>query len=480
MNEKPIIVWLRRDLRIEDNPALHAAGNSGKPVIPAFVFDENESFALGSASRWWLHKSLAALGETLEQIGARLIFRKGQSAEAIQSLVVETDADTVFWNRRYAPAQVETDKALMTNLKDSGLTVKSFNGSLLREPWEIKTGSGGHYKVFTPFWRTLQDAGPARKKAWPKIRTIKGPAKHPKSDILDELKLLPRNPDWAGQFTNTWTPGESGAHLRLENFLDGLVDNYTEERNRPDLESTSRLSPHLAFGEIGPLQIWHAVNNKTQAAGIPRSQATKFLSELAWREFSHILLFHYENLHSEPLRQEFSEFPWRAGQDQLLAWQKGNTGYPIIDAGMRQLWQTGWMHNRVRMVVASFLVKHLLIPWQDGARWFWDTLVDADPANNSASWQWVAGCGADAAPYFRIFNPITQGEKFDPNGEYTRHYVSEIAALPDKYLQKPWEAPAEVLKKSGIVLGKTYPKPLVDHTKARMRALKAYDSIKKN
>ena len=480
MSEKPIIVWLRRDLRIEDNPALHAARETGKPLIPAYVFDENEDFALGGASLWWLHHSLASLGASLEEAGARLILRKGDSAKTLQSLIKDSSANAVHWNRRYTPAQVEADKALMADLKDSGIEVKSFNGSLLREPWEIKTGSGGHYKVFSPFWRALQSEGPARPETLPKMRKIEGPSRHPKSDKLEHWDLLPTNPNWATGIAETWTPGESGAHKNLREFLDGPIDNYSDDRNRPDFESTSRLSPHLAFGEIGPLQIWHATQAKIESGDIPQKQAAKFLSEVAWREFSYVLLFHYENLRSEPLRSEFADFPWDQDDDQLTAWQKGQTGYPIVDAGMRQLWQTGWMHNRVRMIVASFLIKHLLIPWQEGEQWFWDTLVDADPANNSASWQWVAGCGADAAPYFRIFNPITQGEKFDPKGDYTREFVPEIAALPDKYLQKPWEAPDEVLENAGVTLGKTYPKPLVDHSKARKRALEGYEAIKKS
>ncbi len=478
MKERPALVWFRQDLRVSDNPALAAAVKSGAPVIPVFVLDENIPHAPGAAARWWLHYSLKSLAENLRTTGLNLLLRQGDAATVIADLVRETNAAYVFWNRRYHQAHIEIDKALKKSLGDGGVMVETFNGSLLREPWELKTGSGGDYKVFTPFWKALKQAGPARAAIEARPRKIVAPNTFPKSDTLKDWRLRPSKPDWAEAFETIWAPGESGAQERLKNFLAGAIGDYKEGRDRPDKEYTSRLSPHLAFGEISPLQIWIATQEKMEKHEISDSGGAKFLSEVAWREFSYSLLFHNETLPEKPLREEFAAYPWRDDRKGVKAWRTGRTGYPIVDAGMRQLWRTGWMHNRVRMIVASFLIKDLLIPWQEGEAWFWDTLVDADLANNSASWQWVAGCGADASPYFRIFNPVTQGEKFDPEGYYVREFVPELKDIPAKYIHAPWKAPGDILEQAGVKLGDTYPEPIVDHGFARERALEGYKKIR--
>ena len=476
----PALVWFRNDLRVEDNPALHAARQSGAPVIPVYILDDGAPYAPGGAARWWLHHSLAALSAQLSGLGAPLVLRRGDSEDCLKKLAGETGAGSVFWNRRYHAAHIETDRRLKSDLGATGLRVESFNGALLREPWEVKTGSGGHYKVYSPFWRALRSMGPARPDAPPTPRRLSGANTAPASDALADWALTPENPDWAAEFGDVWTPGAKGALKRLKDFLKGPVDQYADGRNRPDWEFTSRLSPHLAFGEIGPAQVWCETRAAMDRGAVSEAGAEKFLSEIAWREFSYNLLFHHSDLPDKPLRREFANYPWRDDKAGLRAWRKGETGYPIVDAGMRQLWRTGWMHNRVRMIVASFLVKDLLIPWREGEAWFRDTLVDADLANNAASWQWVAGCGADAAPYFRIFNPVSQGEKFDPNGDYVRAFVPEIAKLPKKHVHAPWTAPEGILRECGVTLGKSYPNPVVNHAEARRRALEGYDRIRKS
>ncbi|MEM8771026.1 MAG: deoxyribodipyrimidine photo-lyase [Pseudomonadota bacterium] len=478
MKEKNSLVWFRHDLRIEDNPALYCAREHGAPVICLYVDDPDLPHAPGAASKWWLHHSLKSLTDDLEKAGSWLILRRGEASSVVKSIVEENNVGSVFWNRRYFPSHTEIDKSLKKELQDQGVEVKTFNGNLLREPWELETGSGGHYRVYSPFWRSLQKARPARTDPLPRIRKIEGPEKLPDSDALDDWELLPTKPNWADEIEESWTPGEQGARDRLNAFLRGPVEDYADGRNRPDCEYTSRLSPHLAFGEISPVSIWAETMSRIEKGDVNEKPAYKFLSEIAWREFSYNLLFHHGELPEKPLREEFANYPWRDDQEGFKAWTKGLTGYPIVDAGMRQLWRTGWMHNRVRMIAASFLIKDLLIPWQEGEAWFWDTLVDADIANNSASWQWVAGCGADAAPYFRIFNPVTQGEKFDPDGDYVREFVPEIAALPAKHIHAPWKAPEDVLETANITLGKTYPKPIIDHGEARKRALEGYEQIK--
>tara|TARA_R110002012_G_scaffold19107_1_gene69311 strand:- start:1739 stop:3193 length:1455 start_codon:yes stop_codon:yes gene_type:complete len=473
----PAIVWFREDLRLSDNPALHAAVSSGRPLVLLYILDEQTKGLrpLGGASKWWLDKSLRALAADIKQAGAQLTLRSGQSADVLDTVIEETGAETIFWNRRYDQPERDLDAAIKEDLTQRGLDVSSHNARLLNEPWQVETNAGGYYKVFTPYWRAARNNFVARD-TYGRHKTLSGP-KH-ESESLDDWGLHPSNPDWSTGFDD-WTPGEDGAIARLTDFLDGPINGYKEDRNRPDLDmSTSGLSPHLRFGEIGPLQIWRAVHAGMEAGTIPEKDGHTFLSEIGWREFSHTLLFYNPALASENYNDSFEFMPWRKDKNAFDAWTKGQTGYPMVDAGMRQLWQTGWMHNRVRMIVASFLTKHLLLPWQDGEAWFWDTLVDADPANNAASWQWTAGSGADAAPYFRVFNPISQGSKFDETGAYVRRFCPELKDLPDKYLYAPWEANEEILNKAGIQLGKTYPKPIVDHSGARQRALDAYDTLK--
>ncbi|MCC6794799.1 MAG: deoxyribodipyrimidine photo-lyase [Candidatus Hydrogenedentes bacterium] len=474
------IVWIRLDLRLEDNPALHAAVQRGAPVVPLYIWspkDEGE-WAPGGASKYWLHQSLAALTASLESRGATLVIRTAPSAiDALTDVINETGADAVYWNRRYEPAIVKRDTAIKSELTKHGIAVESFNSALMFEPWEIKNKQGSPFQVFTPFWKTCLNM-PTVSTPLPAPKQITPLTKPVKSQSLASLELEPRI-DWAKGIRETWTPGEAGAHDQLTRFFDTIAA-YPEDRDRPDCIGTSRLSPHLHFGEIGPRQIWHAARQHGALAttpGVARGEE-KFLTEVGWREFAHHLLFHFPHTAGKPLRQNFEKFPWLRNKSHLRAWQKGLTGYPIVDAGMRELWHTGWMHNRVRMIVASFFTKDLLIPWQEGAKWFWDTLVDADLASNTLGWQWTAGCGADAAPYFRIFNPTSQGIKFDPNGDYVRTWVSELSRLDAKWIHDPSNAPEDVLRAADVVLGKTYPKPIVDHGEARVRALEAFAAIK--
>lgn len=480
-HDGPAIVWFRNDLRLSDNPALHAACESGAPVLAIYVFDEVSDGirALGGASHWWLHHSLKSFSADLkDKLGIELILRRGPAKDVISDLVDETKAASIVWNRRYGSAEIEIDSQLKADFTDRGLDACSFQGNLLHEPAKVQTKSGGPYRVYTPFWKALADELPGRKPFdTPKKPKIFG--KSLSSDSLDDWKLLPIKPDWSGGIAEAWEVGEEAAMERAKDFIKGNIEDYADARNLPGIEGTSRLSPHLRWGEISPYQIWALVQAET--GGRRNSSVETYLKEIVWREFSYHLLYHFPDLGEENHQKKFDDFPWRNASKnsaELDAWQRGQTGYPIVDAGMRQLYETGWMHNRVRMIVGSFLVKHLLLDWRHGENWFWDTLVDSDPASNSASWQWVAGSGADAAPYFRVFNPITQGEKFDSDGDYVRHWVPEIAKLPNKYLNKPWEAPRDVLAKAGVKLGETYPKPLVDHKAARERALDAFASLK--
>ncbi|WP_309029523.1 cryptochrome/photolyase family protein [Pelagicoccus enzymogenes] len=466
--QKPVILWFRRDLRLADNPALQRAVESGQPVLPVYILDDGGegSWPDGGASKWWLHHSLASLAEDLEGVGSRLLLRRGATRDALLELCRETGADGVFWNRRFEPAIVARDTEIKKSLAEAGVMVRSFNGSLLQSPLSVENKSGSPFKVFTPFWKHIQNL--STRDPLEKPPSLAAPKSWPASESLGSCKLLPKR-DWADGFEKEWTPGERGAVEALEGFADGPVNHYAGKRDTPSVRGVSKLSPHLHFGELSPNQVWHRMD---------REKHEPYLRQIAWREFAHHLMFHFSDTPEKPLRPEFASFPWKKDASLLRAWQKGMTGYPIVDAGMRELWKTGWMHNRVRMIASSFLVKHLLQPWQAGADWFWDTLVDADLANNTMGWQWVAGCGADAAPYFRIFNPITQGERFDGEGAYTRKWVPEIADLPDKYLFKPWEAPGELLEKAGIELGNTYPWPIVEHAKARQAALDAYAAMK--
>ena len=465
----PVIVWFRRNLRFADNAALTAATESKQPVIPLYVLTDEDT---GGASRWWLHHSLASLDRELRRLGSGLVIRSGAAPDVLEELVEETGANAVFFSRRYEPASRAEETALEEALEPSA-EIHAFDDSLLHHPEVVKTQAGTPFRVFTPFWKAASSLGePPPAAASPDSLELAPDL--PDSESLDELALLPRQPDWAQGLRDTWQPGEPGALNRLDE-LEAVVRDYAERRDRPDLDATSRLSAHLHFGEISVRQVWHAVRG-FEARLRASKGAESLLRQLYWRDFSTYLLYHLPKLPSEPLREEFNAFPWSDDEDLLRAWQKGQTGYPIVDAGMRQLWETGWMHNRVRMIVASFLVKDLLIPWQQGADWFLDTLVDADLANNSASWQWVAGCGTDAAPYFRIFNPVLQGKKFDPDGNYVRHWVPEIAGLPDAVIHEPWKAKA--LDAAGIRLGEDYPEPIVDHGAARDEALAAYQAIR--
>ncbi|MBA5776441.1 deoxyribodipyrimidine photo-lyase [Stappia sp. F7233] len=470
---RPTIIWFRNDLRLADNPALARAASSRRPLIALHVLDD---CYLGGATRWWLHHSLAKLGERLAGHGVPLILRRGPAREEVISLALETRAANVFWNRRYDPHGIAADSDLKEKLRAAGLVVESFNSNLITEPWEVKTSSGGPFRVFTPFWKALRaHYVPAKPISEPS--TLEGSTASIPSLRLEDMDLLPRKPDWANGLRGTWCPGEAGARDRLQRFLADGFAQYADCRDFPAAGATSMLSPHLRFGEISPRRIWHAASLAAARRDIPEGNLDKFLSELAWREFSYHLLFHNPDLPRENFQRKFDAFPWANNEAAFRAWTKGRTGYPIVDAGMRELWQTGTMHNRVRMIAASFLIKHLLVDWRKGAEWFRDTLVDADIASNSASWQWVAGSGADAAPYFRIFNPVLQGEKFDPDGSYTRRFVPELAGLPDRYLFRPFEAPESVLAKAGVTLGKTYPSPIVDHGLARDRALQAFQTL---
>ena len=472
-----VIVWFRRDLRLADNPALRAAAESGRTVIPLYVLDETpEVRAPGAAAVWWLDKSLRSLAKDLEAQGSRLILRRGIAADILADLCETTGAGSAVWNRLYDGGAVGRDTVLKQSLKASGVAVESFNAGLLSEPWMLKTRTGEPYKVFTPYLKALRGSvcdvtlyrAPDR---------LAPPSHWPASDALDDWALHPTHPDWSRGFDD-WTPGEAGAHERLHAFLDDELADYAHARDAPASEGSSRLSPHLHWGEIGPRQVWCAVEAAAHRRHGLQSAADKFLAELAWREFNHEILFHHPNLATANYKPAFDRFPWAAGHRGLAAWKRGQTGYPMVDAGMRQLWTTGFMHNRVRMIAASFLIKHLLIDWRIGERWFWDTLVDADEANNPANWQWVAGSGADASPFFRIFSPMGQGERFDSDGAYVRRWVPELATLDARYIHAPWIAPESALEEAGVRLGDNYPRPIVDHQVARERALEALKSLK--
>ena len=446
-SEAPSLLWFRQDLRLAANPSLAAALARRGPVVPVFIWapEEEGAWPPGAASRWWLHQSLIALSADLEGRGSRLIIRRGPSADTLEALANETGAGAVFWNRRYEPAAIARDTAVKTALRSRGLTVESFNANLLHEPWTILNASGQPYRVFTAFWRASIKA-PIPPTFAPPPKTLPAVSRLHSIPLAD-LELEPKI-DWAAGFRDLWQPGEIGAKKHLQRFRPALSA-YPVDRNRPDLTGTSHLSPHLHFGEISPGEVWRAIETEM---GHKSQAAESYLRQLVWREFAYHLLYHFPETAEQPLRPEFASFPWRMKRAWFDAWRRGRTGYPLVDAGMRELWRTGWMHNRVRMVTASFLVKHLLTSWQDGAKWFWDTLVDADLANNTLGWQWVAGCGADAAPYFRIFNPALQADKFDPDGAYVRRWVPEIES-------------------------DAYPRPIVNHAEARAKALLAWETL---
>lgn len=474
----PIIVWLQQDLRIYDNPALFFAAAKKQPIIVLFILDDEHpgKWKLGSAQRWWLHHSLTKLIQRLKVLGIDLILRRGDPLTIIESLVKQTEAAGVYWNRRYEPFHIKRDSIIKSSLKAKGVEAKSFNSRLLFEPTNIANKAGGFFKVFTPFWKTCRQSTPP---PLPLSEPVLIPYPNSlASDLLESWQLLPVVPDWAHGLRETWQPGELGAQLRWQAFLKGALDNYAHQRDYPGEKGTSELSPHLHFGEISVNQLWHDCQKLVAASTTIISPNTdKFLAELGWREFSYHLLYHCPHIPEDPFRPEFTGFPWTTDRQALKRWQQGKTGYPIVDAGMKELWHTGIMHNRVRMIVASFLTKDLLISWQEGAQWFWDTLVDADLASNSANWQWVAGCGADAAPYFRIFNPELQGERFDPNGHYIRRWLPELTKLSDTYIHAPWKCPIDVRAACKVVLGKNYPLPIVEHDQARKRALAAYQKL---
>ena len=454
----PAVVWFREDLRLDDNPALSAAVASGRPLVAVYLLDEVSPGVrpLGGAARWWLHQSLRSLSRSLADHGVELVFRQGAAGEEISRLVRETGAEAVFWNRRYGAAERSVDSGLKATLREDGLEVASFAASLLFEPWTITTGSGTPYSVFTPFWRACL-ASPPPRAPLDEPETITGWTEKVTTDRLETWQLEPTKPDWADGLREAWQPGEASAHSLLHEFLTEKLSAYDDERDLPAEGATSGLSPHLRWGEISPYRVWAETDLARRGASAREAaSASRFLTELGWREFCYHVLFAAPDLATVNWRRSFDAFPWPPlDESALAAWQQGRTGIPIVDAGMRELWRTGAMHNRIRMVVASFLTKNLLIDWREGERWFWDTLVDADSAANGFNWQWVAGSGADAAPYFRIFNPELQAKKFDPRGEYIRQNVPE------------WGTDA-------------YPAPIVDLAETRRAALAAYDAVKRS
>jgi deoxyribodipyrimidine photo-lyase len=482
MSTPPAIVWFRQDLRLADNPALDVAANGGRPVVPVYVLDElvTDEWPMGGASRWWLDGSLRALSASLQERGSRLILRRGRTVDELTRLAAEIGAASIHFSRAYEPFSARLEQQLKSACDTAAVAVHRYCGSLLQEPEAIRTKMGEPFRVFTPYWRAVLAMRRRGLVAPPCV--LANPHTWPASEQLNSWRLRPKNPDWMHGLSSTWTPGEAGAARRLEAVIDEALAAYAVDRDRPDKPGTSMLSPHLHFGEVSPVQCWHAVAMARDRNPALATGADVWLRELGWREFSYHLLHHWPHITNQPFRPEFSAFPWDTNAERSkkrrMAWQRGQTGYPIVDAGMRQLWQTGWMHNRVRMIVASFLTKHLLVPWQQGARWFWDTLVDADLASNSASWQWVAGSGADAAPYFRIFNPVLQGRKFDSDGNYVRRFVPELARLGADHIHAPWEAPDKALAMAGVRLGETYPRPIVDHAAARQVAMNAYTGMR--
>jgi len=467
----PALFWFRQDLRLADNPGLCELGD--RPALLVFVLDDAAAgaWAHGGAQRWWLHHSLAALDAALRARGHALHLACGDASRIIPELATRIGAEIVIAGRLYEPWARRRDAIIAERLQADGRQFQLETSTLLHEPHRIRTGAGKPYSVYTPFSRAVFALGdpPPPLDAPGKLTPL--PAAHAGLP-LDALELLPKGPDWWREFPAHWSPGEAGAMGRLADFAARAIAGYDAQRNTPGIEGTSALSPHLRFGEISPRQVWHAA----RAAGV--TEAGTFLKEILWREFAYHLLWHRPEMPEAPLQQAFAAFPWQPDAALLRAWQRGVTGYPIVDAGMRQLWRIGWMHNRVRMITASLLVKHLLQPWQAGEAWFWDTLVDGDLASNAASWQWVAGSGADAAPYFRIFAPVLQGEKFDTDGAYVRRWVPELRNLPDKFLHKPWEAPEIVLRGAGVRLGVDYPRPIISHAEGRARALSAYAALR--
>ena len=479
MAPPPNIIWFRQDLRLADNPALTAAAAAGAPVLGVYILDDETPgrWRMGGASRWWLHHSLAALGRSLAAHGVPLVVRSGRAAPALAKLAAELGAAAVFWNGHLEPYWRQAESEVEQALAAHGVAGRAFGLPLLFDPARVVGRSGGAFKVFTPFWRACLAAAPPPAPLPPPQRLC-GPAGFADGGTLADLRLLPTKPDWAAGLRDAWVPGESAAQARLAAFLDHDLAGYAALRDRPEPGATSRLSPALHFGEISARQVWHAAAMRIAIEPKDAADGHLFLRELGWREFYGRVLLEHPDVADKPMQPRFADFPWASAPSELQAWQQGRTGFPIVDAGMRQLWQTGWMHNRVRMIVASFLTKDLLIPWQDGEAWFWDTLVDADMANNAGGWQWVAGCGTDAAPFFRVFSPVRQGERFDPRGDYVRRWVPELKLLPARWIHRPWDSPPRELDAAGVRLGATYPGPILDHESARKRALAAFASLR--
>ena len=467
------VMWFRQDLRLADNPALTNALEDGK-TLPIFILDNvnSKEHVNGAASKWWLHHSLSKLNKSLKN---KLCFFAGNPIDILDEINKRFEISNIFWSRCYEPWRIKRDKKIKKHFNDQNVNVNTFNGSLLWEPWNIAKKDGTPYKVFTPYYRKgcLNSDKPRMPLPVPNLSNLISIDHDLK---IEDLELMPKH-NWYNKMISLWSPGEEGALNKIEEFISNGLNNYKEGRNFPSNQNVSQLSPHLHFGEVSPNQVWYRAKTKEGKLGI-KKDLDHFLSELGWREFSFNLLYHFPFLPKENLQKKFDNFPWDNDKDKLKKWQKGLTGYPIVDAGMQELWQTGYMHNRLRMVVGSFLVKNLLLHWHHGERWFWDCLIDADLASNSAGWQWIAGSGADAAPYFRIFNPITQGQKFDPDGKYTRKYLPVLNDMPDKFLFNPWEAPEDVLRSAGVKLGENYPLPIVEIGSSRQKALEAFATTK--
>jgi deoxyribodipyrimidine photo-lyase len=474
---KRTIVWFRKDLRLHDNPALWEAAKEGI-VIPVFIWSEEgkREYSEGEASLWWLYRSLASLDERLRSKGLKLFITSGEEFDALVGVLEETEADAVYFNERYEPAERKKDSRIVAQLESIGVEVQTFHGHLLFTP-DLVNKQGEPYKVFTSFWkRCLQEvvAHPL-----PVPEGMKGIERELKTASLNQLCMLKEHLSHE-KFRRYWEPGEQTAIEKWEQFSDDGIFYYGTERDLISSGTSSMLSPDLAAGTISVKSMWHSAKSlydETSKSEFHQSIDT-YLKQLIWREFAYHQLIHYPDIIRLPLRKQFAEFPWQGTDEQLLRWKRGQTGYPLVDAGMRELRETGMMHNRVRMVTASFLVKHLLIPWGEGYSWFKRTLLDFDTANNAMGWQWITGCGIDCAPYFRIFNPFLQSEKFDSDGDYIRKWVPELSGLQAPYVHKPWKAPVSVLEMAGIELGVTYPSPIVDHAAARKRALEAYQEVK--
>ncbi len=475
------LVWYRHSLRLRDHPALVDAAEHGS-VVPVFVWapDEEGPWSPGGAAQWWLHHALQDLDARLRERGSRLIVRTGPTAEALRDVAETTGATRVVWNRRYEPPLARRDAEVQKILDEQGIETRVFESQILHDPEAVETTSGGPYHVYTPFWKKVRKENLLRTGPPLDPPALDAPDAWPASDPIDALNLLPESrgeSDWGGGLRDTWTPTIEGAHERLDHAVEHVLGDYEITRDRPDQEGTTRLSPYLHHGHLSPNQVWHRVATWADDTG-RHDEAEPFLREIVFREFSYHWLYHYPDTPTETYRDKFRDFPWRDDAEALARWKRGQTGYPIVDAGMRQLYETGWMHNRVRMIVASFLTKDLMLHWRHGAEWFWDTLVDADLADNTFNWQWTAGCGADAQPFFRIFNPVSQSERHDPNGDYIRRYVPELSDLPDDALHAPWEESDARLRALGVTLGDTYPRPIVDHAEAREDALAAYEQVK--